>query len=255
MSHARAARALLVTCEHGGNRVPAEYRQLFVGWRQVLGSHRGYDPGALALARDLAGHFGAPLVASTTSRLLVELNRSPGHPAQFSERTRVLPADQKARLAALHYEPYRAEVNARIEAFIAAGCSVLHVSCHSFTPVLDGVQRAADVGLLYDPGREPERTLCQRWSKILGARIAPLRVRRNYPYRGYDDGLTTALRRRFPSDRYCGVEIEVNQMHVQGPVRQWRALRRQLVASLEVLHATDEAPGGAAAPHARGGVA
>jgi hypothetical protein len=36
-------------------------------------------------------------------------------------------------------------------------------------------------------------------------------VRRNYPYLGRSDGLTTYLRRRFDRDRYVGVEIEVNQ--------------------------------------------
>ena len=60
----RAARAalvagafLLVTCEHGGNRVPKEYRRLFAGWEPVLASHRGYDPGALTLARELADEW------------------------------------------------------------------------------------------------------------------------------------------------------------------------------------------------------
>ena len=62
---------LLVTCEHGGNRVPKRYRRLFAGWESVLASHRGYDPGALTLARELARAFDAPLVASTVTRLLV----------------------------------------------------------------------------------------------------------------------------------------------------------------------------------------
>ena len=37
------------------------------------------------------------------------------------------------------------------------------------------------------------------------------RVRRNYPYLGKGDGLTTWLRRRFFSSEYAGVEIELNQ--------------------------------------------
>ena len=37
------------------------------------------------------------------------------------------------------------------------------------------------------------------------------RVRRNYPYRGAADGLTTALRRLFKPKDYLGLEIEINQ--------------------------------------------
>ena len=64
----------------------------------------------------------------------------------------------------------------------------------------------------------------------------PLRVRRNYPYRGDADGLTTTLRRRFPWQRYLGIEIEVNQKHVLAGGRDWRALRAHIAGSAtEVL--------------------
>ena len=46
--------AFLITCEHGGNRIPAPYRRLFRGQRALLDSHRGYDPGALVMAKALA---------------------------------------------------------------------------------------------------------------------------------------------------------------------------------------------------------
>src|SRR4030081_1301042 len=62
----------IITCEHGGNRIPAPYRRLFRGRRVLLDSHRGYDPGALVMARALARAFRAPLVTSTISRLLVD---------------------------------------------------------------------------------------------------------------------------------------------------------------------------------------
>jgi predicted N-formylglutamate amidohydrolase len=223
---------LLVTCEHGGNRVPREYRRLFAGWETVLASHRGYDPGALALARDLARAFDAPLVASTVTRLLVELNRSPGHPQLHSEITRDLAPSDKARIATRYYEPYRREVERRVAQATAAQRRVIHISAHSFVPVLNGRTRNADIGLLYDPGRSAERALCARWKQCLGARASRLRVRRNYPYRGYADGLTTYLRRRYARHGYIGFEIEVNQKHVLAGERQWRMLREVLVKSV-----------------------
>lgn len=236
MSARRRARAapvtLIVTCEHGGNRIPAEYRPLFRGFEDVLASHRGYDPGALSLARELAVATDAPLVAATVSRLLIELNRSPGHRALYSDRTRDLPQEEKARILARYYEPYRREVEDRVRSLTARRRRVVHISSHSFTPVLHGEVRRTDIGLLYDPRRGPESIFCREWAALLGARIAPLRVRRNYPYRGYADGLTTYLRRQFAQGAYLGIEIEVNQKHPLQGGKAWRMLRREIVRSV-----------------------
>jgi predicted N-formylglutamate amidohydrolase len=59
--------ALVITCEHGGNRIPEPYRELFHAHQALLDTHRGYDPGALIMARALAKAFSAPLVESTQS--------------------------------------------------------------------------------------------------------------------------------------------------------------------------------------------
>ncbi len=88
--------SFLVTCEHGGNRIPPIYRALFRGQQAVLETHRGYDPGALVMAQALARSLQAPLVSSTVSRLLVDINRSIGHPQYFSAATRIAPADLRA---------------------------------------------------------------------------------------------------------------------------------------------------------------
>jgi predicted N-formylglutamate amidohydrolase len=224
---------LLITCEHGGNRIPAPYRPLFAKMRPALQSHRGYDPGALALARDLARAFDAELVYSTTSRLLVELNRSPNHKQLFSEATRALPPADRERLLARYYRPYREWVEAQVAATVESGDDLVHISSHSFTPKLHGEVRRADVGLLYDPGRESERDLCLTWQSEIRQAASNLVVRRNYPYRGSADGLTTHLRKRYPGGRYTGVEIEVNQKHTLGDGERWRALRNLLVDSLK----------------------
>ena len=223
---------LLITCEHGGNGIPARYRPLFEHHRKVLESHRGYDPGALALARDFAGAYGAELVYSTTSRLLVELNRSPNHRQILSEVTRGLAPAERERLLQQYYWPYRNRVEAQVRSAITRGERVLHVSSHSFTPRLSGVERRADIGLLYDPRRTAERAFCSAWKSAIEAANPRLRVRRNYPYRGSDDGLTTHLRRLHSGTQYSGIEIEVNQKHPSGNGRAWRALRKLLISTL-----------------------
>ncbi len=231
-SAAASRLCLLITCEHGGNRVPAAYAALFREQADLLTSHRGYDPGALTLARELARSFHAPLIYATVSRLVVDLNRSLGHPRLYSEVTRPLPRRERQAILARHYLPYRRKVERWVEECIAAGQSVLHIASHSFTPVLDGEVRRADVGLLYDPGRAGEKQLCLRWQNALRMRAPGLTVRRNYPYTGRSDGLTAWLRRRFPAERYLGIELEVNQRLVFGPAGPWRALRLALRQSL-----------------------
>ena len=227
-----AVDCFLITCEHGGNRIPAPYRWLFRGRRALLDSHRGYDPGALIMARELARAFTAPLATSTISRLVIDLNRSPGHPQLFSTATRGAPAALRAEIVERHYLPYRAEVERLVGQSVSRGRRVIHISSHSFTPELDGRVRRADVGLLYDPARRGEAVLCARW-KASQAEMAPeLRVRRNYPYAGKGDGLTSHLRRHFPPRAYVGIELEVNQSIVLAAGRRWTMLRRVLVDSL-----------------------
>ena len=228
------APALLVTVEHGGNRVPPAYRQLFTPGGDVLDTHRGYDPGALLLGRQLAARLDAPLVGSTTTRLLVDLNRSLGHRGLFSEFTRTLLPEEKARIVERYWKPYRDEVGRVVAGFIDRGRRVVHLSSHSFTPVLHGEVRNADVGLLYDPGRPAERRLAARWKAAMLAIDPALRIRMNYPYAGRADGLTRDLRRRHAPGRYAGLEIEVNQRYVIAGGRAWAALRHTVLESIEI---------------------
>src|SRR5882672_749711 len=200
--------SFLITCEHGGNRIPAPYRHLFRGRRALLDSHRGYDPGSLVMAKALATAFRAALVTSTISRLLVDLNRSIGHPQLFSAATRGAPAKLRSKIVEQHYRPYRVQVERLVRQSVSRGRRVIHISSHSFTPELDGKVRGADVGLLFHPGRRREAELCARWKASLAAFAPELRVRRNYPYAGKGDGLTSHLRLRFPPKAYVGVELE-----------------------------------------------
>ncbi|MGZ8208909.1 MAG: N-formylglutamate amidohydrolase [Burkholderiales bacterium] len=229
---------LLLTCEHGGNRVPQRYRPLFRLHRHVLESHRGYDAGALAYARDFAKAFDAPLVYSTTTRLLVELNRSTRHPALFSSIARTLGDDERERVLANYYRPYRTRIESQVAEAHRRRDRLVHISCHSFTPKLNGEVRNADIGLLYDPRRANEVHLCRVWQEILKSVAPQLHVRRNYPYRGTDDGLTTYLRSCFEGRTYCGIEVEVNQKHALREAASWRAFRRMLVESLRKTLAT-----------------
>jgi predicted N-formylglutamate amidohydrolase len=228
----RAGDSFLITCEHGGNRIPDSCRALFEGHRALLETHRGYDAGALAMARTLARSFDAPLVSATISRLVVDLNRSIGHPHLFFEATRRVSPTLRAKLVQQHYLPYRRRVEELVGQAVSSGRRIVHVSSHSFTPELDGKPRRADVGLLYDPGRVGEVELCERWKASLASSAPWLRVRRNYPYAGKGDGLTSYLRQRFPCQAYVGIELEINQAIVLAGGPPWKTLRGVLTDSL-----------------------
>lgn len=224
--------AWVVTCEHGGNRVPPAFRPLFVGAGPLLASHRGWDPGAAPLARFLAGVLGAPIHLATLSRLVVDLNRSAHNPRVFSERTRILPRAQRRAMLERYHTPHREAVAATVAALAEEGRQVVHLAVHTFTPVLDGETRRADLSLLYDPSRPSERGLCGEWIGGLARRLEGMAVRRNQPYRGASDGLTTWLRTRHPDRRYVGIEIEVNQRLLSPGGRFPAAIGQGLVETL-----------------------
>src|SRR5690606_11229106 len=116
----------------------------------------------LELARMLSRSLGAPLFYSKTSRLLVELNRTLGHRQLFSEFSRPLDERERAKLIEKYYRPYREAVENRIAAALTES-PVLHVSVHSFTPVMRGYERPTDLGLLFDPARMRESAYCHDW--------------------------------------------------------------------------------------------
>jgi predicted N-formylglutamate amidohydrolase len=230
----KASRSLrrrpLVSCEHGGNRVPKGYARLFAGAADVLATHRGYDLGALEVARAFGRSLGVRPFFATTTRLVVDLNRSPGNRSMFSAYTRRLPSDARAAIVKAHYWPYRDAVEAAVLEAIDSGEVALHVSAHSFTPELKGEVRNCDIGFLYDPRRSGEVRFVESWYAALHEAAPSLVLRRNYPYRGVSDSLVTHLRRRYARRGYVGMELEVNQKHVGS--RGWRALVGLLSATL-----------------------
>ncbi|WP_299821952.1 N-formylglutamate amidohydrolase [uncultured Pontibacter sp.] len=224
---------LLLTCEHGGNQVPVAYQSLFQEHQEELKSHQGYDIGALELFRELED-LGDISFYAETSRLLVELNRSLHHKRLFSDYTRYLADSDKNFILKNYYYPYRDKVEQLVHDFVMAGRTVLHIAIHSFTPVLNGEERHADIGLLYDPKRKREQAFCREWRQALYKGSPELLVRNNYPYLGISDGLPTYLRKRFKEDEYLGIELEVNQKFPLGDPQRWKEVKNAIRYSLEV---------------------
>jgi predicted N-formylglutamate amidohydrolase len=223
----------LVTCEHGGNQIPEIYQALFQDYQAQLATHQGFDFGALLMAKELASALSAPLVSATVSRLLVDLNRSIGHPRLHAEVIRDLPLAARQEILRLYYQPYREQAEHLVRDGIAYHGLIIHFSSHSFTPELNGKIRNADIGLLYDPARAGEADLCERWQFALKRSAPELKVRRNYPYLGKGDGLTSWFRQHMPPGTYLGIELEINQKHVIKAGKDWLNLRKTIIESLK----------------------
>ncbi len=188
-----AVKNVLITCEHASFDIPKEQRHLFRGRERFLRSHRGWDFGALPVAQSLGDYFGAKVFAGSYSRLLVDLNR----PAEFAASREVLKK---------YHTPHWRAVQRDVERL----SPVIHIAVHSFTPVLRGEKRKADIGLLFDPRRASEAVFCDKWQRLL-QRKSDWCIRKNSPYKGTGQGLAKELRKTFSPRQYIGIELEMNQ--------------------------------------------
>lgn len=237
----RVARfAPLITCEHASADAPAD---VALGVDDgVLRTHVSYDRGAKEIAAALAGALDAPLHLGRYTRLLVDLNRMEENPAVIAEETYGLrvpgnagldAAAREARIARFH-RPYRHA--ARADALrLAASGGCLHLSVHSFDPSLDPAARCFDAGVLFDPAREPERTLAEALAAGLSA--CGHEVRLNAPYAGTPEGLTSWLRAEIERERYVGIEIEACYRVLDRPGSH-EAFARDLAAVVRAVTGT-----------------
>ncbi len=200
----------LVSCEHGGNQIPLRFQKDFNNYQEILQSHRGWDTGSLGCAFYISKQLDYPIFYSQISRLLIENNRTLSHPDLFSTISKHYSKELKETIINEYYLPYRNKLEAFIKKHIELGHQVIHLSIHSFTPILNGVIRKAEVGILFDPKKELEKAYASKWQKHIQSKNDNLRVKFNYPYLGIDDGLTTYFRTVFP-ENYAGLELEINQ--------------------------------------------
>ncbi|MDX2109055.1 MAG: N-formylglutamate amidohydrolase [Verrucomicrobiota bacterium] len=214
--------------EHGSaGDSPASFPQIGQAGHAPLEEHRWWDPGAKTIASALGSRLLCPIFFGHYSRLLIDLNRSPENPQRWSEFTQSLTAEEKKLIEDTCYWPYWSRVHQTVAHKLSAGNRVLHLSIHSFTPVLNGAVRTMDMGLLFDPSRELEVCFCNDWGAQLTAALPAMTVAHNEPYRGTDDGLTTYLRHRFADTDYAGVEFELNFKHVHSDT--WNETAERIV--------------------------
>jgi predicted N-formylglutamate amidohydrolase len=214
---------IILVCEHASNFVPASLKNLGLDEAQ-LSSHIAWDPGALAVAREMSTRLNAVLVASRISRLVFDCNRPPhadGAIVGMSETTMIpgnlnLDDDQIAARVESVYSPFRRLLTETVKwAMKSTGARraarPVIVTIHSFTPVYFGKTRAAEIGLLHD---EDDRLASTMLS--LAPEICRNRVELNVPYSA-SDGVTHTLRQHALANDLLNVMIEIRNDLIATP--------------------------------------
>lgn len=210
--------SVLISCEVGGDHVPAELISAFEARSIDLPVLRNIDTTAKYLAKRISDRICAPMVFNEVALDLIDTTKSLHHRQLFGEVGRGWPAEIRQWLIDEVHSPYRERVRAAINQMFLHYSYVLHLTVRTFKPKSNGEHRRADAGLLYDPARQDEVDLCLDWIDEMYELIPMLRVRRNYPRRGTTDSLTKAMRGEFAERNYIGVELLVNRAWCQRPL-------------------------------------
>ncbi|ESR23105.1 N-formylglutamate amidohydrolase [Lutibaculum baratangense] len=230
----RADTPYLLLCDHASNSLPAEYGTLGLT-ESELERHIGYDIGAEAVTRMLAGRLGCPAVMSRFSRLLIDPNRGADDPtlimrlsdgAVVPGNARVGEAERQRRIER-YYEPYHRAVDGAINAAIAAGRPPALVSIHSFTPLWRGVRRPWEIGILWDGDPRLPVPMIDMLS-----RDAALTVGDNEPYSGRLKGDTMYRHGTCRGLAHALVELRQDLIADEAGAAHWAGLLGDLLDAL-----------------------
>ena len=237
ISNPTGASPLLIVSDHAGRLVPRRLGDLGVAAAE-MDRHIAYDIGIGPVGAQLAERLDAVLIAQRYSRLVIDCNRTPGHPTSIppvSDGT-VIPAnvdlgadDADARVRGI-FAPYHAAIAAELDRRGTAPCAV--IALHSFTPVFGGVARPWEAGVLHD--RDPDYALAV--GRLL--REAGLLVGDNEPYRLEDSWDHTipvhAERRGLP---YLELEIRQDLIADAAGQARWADLLAAVLPAAWQAHA------------------
>lgn len=158
--NSESGRPLLLICDHASRQIPRSLGDMGLD-PLALRCHLALDIGAGPLTRKLAASLGTTAVLANYSRLVVDCNRhllDSGAFLEFGDGI-VIPgnrslseADKTARADALFW-PYHQALAAQIERLRRGGQLPAVIAIHSFTPVLNGVSRPWQAGILWDSDR------------------------------------------------------------------------------------------------------
>lgn len=230
----------VLVCDHASNRIPERYGALGLNLVQRL-MHVAWDPGALAVARELADLLDAPLIQSTVCRLVIDCNRDTSAPDLIpivSERTEIpgnkaiSEAERKSRIAEFH-APFHATIDCILAARSNAGAETILVTIHSFTPTYRDAPRPWPIGLIH--GTDSGFTEALRGALLEDA--PELNIGWNEPYSAMN-GVTYTLEhhgdgRGLPATM---IEIRHDEILEAAGVDRWAGRLARCLAAARLAH-------------------
>ena len=183
--NALSKQPILLICDHASRRFPASLGDM--GLDPVARRcHLAIDIGAGQLTEKLAATLGVTSVLAQFSRLVVDCNRQLMDPGAFLEfgdgvvipgNRNLKQSDKDLRAEALYW-PYHKAVDQQVKRLRDSNTSPSFIAVHSFTPVMNGVSRACEIGVLWDADTR------LRGIFLDGFRAAGFTVGDNEPYSG-----------------------------------------------------------------------
>lgn len=158
--NAAGASPFLLIGDHAGAAIPGALGDLGLAAADRR-RHIAIDIGVHGLGHALAERLDAPFVHQHYSRLVIDCNRDPTRDDAIpvvSDDSRIIGNEgldscaRASRVAAIH-SPYHRAIADMIDARRAAGRDTILLSLHSFTPVMGGIARPWEVGVLHWRGR------------------------------------------------------------------------------------------------------
>ena len=175
---------LVLVCDHARNTIPRSMGTLGLA-SAALDTHIALDIGCEVLSAALADRLDSVLVVAGFSRLVVDLNRPPGHPTSIPLTSDGIEIpgnqrlDERKRLTRIEeiFSPYHEAVSTEVNRVCARHPKAALISMHSFTPQMDGQRRPWHVGILWNRDQRLSQTLLNSLRSIPG-----LCVGDNQPY-------------------------------------------------------------------------
>lgn len=148
---------ILFICDHASNKIPKEMEHLGLADYQ-LGRSLAWDIGAWKVAKELSDRLSAPLIGSGYSRLVIDCNRpldaidcipSQTEGVCIPGNMHLDEAQRKQRIEHIYW-PYHRAIREKIIAMQNSSGPISLISIHSFTRVMQGVERPWHIGITYN---------------------------------------------------------------------------------------------------------
>lgn len=202
---------IMVSCEHGGDTIPEEWKHLFDGKHDAMQSSRTCEYGVRWLYDSIAPEIADYADIAEVSQIVVDVDGSIGNGTALSEITSELSAQDAGKIIRDYYLPYQIEFEDRAECWAQDGESMLMVGLHTFEPIVRNIPLGMDIGLIFDHTDSEERSLALRIKRGFEKNAPWLRVRFNAPHKVKEDGFVQHMRDMYGSRGLKGIEIEVGE--------------------------------------------